>query len=335
MISSKDVAKKAGVSQPTVSRVLNNPESVKPEKRNKVLLAMEELGYYPNLIARSLVTNSTKTIALISGTLKNGFFVETTDSIIQIAKEKGYKTIVYFEDENGEGISSYWDSIMGQKVDGILLSLITLDDPNLKRIENSRIPCVFFNRRPRNESNFVVLDNIKAASLLTQHLLDLGHQRIAYISGKTDVSTFNERKLGFEATLQKANIKLIPELIHYINTSNKEIEGVIHTLLRMSVPPTVIICATDALALICMDLIMSMGLRIPEDINIAGIDDTHMASHQAVQLTTVGHHKMEMGEIAALNLIEMIEGGSTQEPFRQIILKPELIVRKTTAQIVG
>jgi DNA-binding LacI/PurR family transcriptional regulator len=87
MVSSKDVAKKAGVSQPNVSRVLNNPDSVKLEKKNKVLLAMEELGYYPNLIARSLVTNSTKTIALISGTLKNDFFVKTTDSIIHIAKQ--------------------------------------------------------------------------------------------------------------------------------------------------------------------------------------------------------------------------------------------------------
>ncbi|QGQ97381.1 LacI family transcriptional regulator [Paenibacillus psychroresistens] len=334
MISSKDVAKRAGVSQPTVSRVLNNPESVKPEKRNKVLQAMEELGYYPNLIARSLVTNSTRTIALISGTLKNGFFAETTDSIIHIAKQKGYKTIVYFEDENEDEITDYWDSIMGHKVDGILLSLIRLDDPNLKKLVNSQIPCVFFNRRPRNESNFVVLDNVMAASLLTQHLLDLGHQRIAYISGKTDVSTFNERKLGFEETMQQSKIKQIPELIHFINTSNDEIDQLIPKLIHRAEPPTAIICATDAMALICIDIVMSMGLRIPEDISIAGIDDTRMASHQAFQLTTVGHQKLAMGEIAALNLIEMIEESSAQEPLRQIILKPELVIRKTTAHLV-
>ncbi|MCG5026942.1 LacI family transcriptional regulator, partial [Anoxybacillus flavithermus] len=120
MISSKDVAKLAGVSQATVSRVLNNAKSVKPETRKKVLQAMEILRYQPNLIARSLVTNSTKTIALISGTLKNGFFVETTDSIINLATKHGYKTMVYFEGE--AKLKDIVDTVMGNKVDGILMS---------------------------------------------------------------------------------------------------------------------------------------------------------------------------------------------------------------------
>jgi DNA-binding LacI/PurR family transcriptional regulator len=317
-----------------VSRVLNNPDSVNLEKKNKVLLAMEELGYYPNLIARSLVTNSTKTIALISGTLKNDFFVETTDSIIHIAKQKGYKTIVYFEDENEDETPDYWDSIMGYKVDGILLSLIRLDDPVLKKIENSRIPCVFFNRKPRKDSHFVVLDNVQAAKLITQHLLDLDHKRIAYISGKTNVSTFEERKLGFEDTMKKAKVKLIPELIHYINTDNNEIEHVIIKLFQMAEPPTAIICTSDAMALTCLNIVMEMGLRVPEDISIAGIDDIHLASHQTVQLTTVGHKKFAMGEIAAENLIEIIEGNNLTGTLRQITLKPELVIRKTTALLL-
>jgi len=333
MVSSKDVAKKAGVSQPTVSRVLNNPDSVKPEKRDKVLRAMEELGYYPNLIARSLVTNTTRTIALISGTLKNDFFVETTDSIIHTAKQKGYKTIVYFEDENGDDIPDYWDSIMGYKVDGILLSQIRMDDPVLKKIESSRIPCVFFNRKPRNDSHYVVLDNVLAAHLLTRHLLDLGHRKIAYISGKTEYSTFYDRKLGFEFAMKEAQVRLIPELIYYINITDEEIERVVLGLLGRKERPTAIICVTDAMALTCMNIVLAKGLRIPEDISIAGMDDTHIASHQTIQLTTVGHHKFEIGKIAAENLIELIEGTNDTGALRQVTLKPELIVRKTTAEV--
>ncbi|MFD0715567.1 LacI family DNA-binding transcriptional regulator [Paenibacillus sp. GCM10027626] len=332
MVSSKDVAKKAGVSQPTVSRVLNNPDSVKAEKREKVLRAMEELGYYPNLIARSLVTNTTKTIALISGTLKNDFFVETTDSIIHTANQRGYKTIVYFEDENGDHVEDYWDSIMGYKVDGILLSLIRMDDPVLKKIENARIPSVFFNRKPQHNNHYVVLDNVLAARLLTKHLLELGHRKIAYLSGKTDYSTFYERKLGFETTMQEAQVQLIPELVHYIDITNDDIERVVLSLLGGKERPTAIICVTDAMALTCMNVILSAGLRIPEDISIAGMDDTHIASHQAIQLTTIGHHKFEMGKIATENLIELIEGANDTGSLRQVILKPELIVRKTTAE---
>ncbi|MBP1995588.1 LacI family DNA-binding transcriptional regulator [Paenibacillus eucommiae] len=332
MISSKDVAKRARVSQPTVSRVLNNPDSVKAETRNRVLEAMEELGYYPNLIARSLVTNTTRTIALVSGTLKNGFFAETTDSIVHSAKSKGYKTITYFEDE--DEVPDFFDSVMGFKVDGLLLSLIKLDDPVLERIKKTKIPCMFFNRKPRHGGNFVVLDNQLAAKMLTQHLLELGHQRIAYISGRTDVSTFLDRKLGFEQTMAEANVNLIPEMIHFIGTSSNEVEEATVKLLAMDPPPTAIMCVTDTIALICMDIIMSRGLRVPEDISIAGFDDIRLSSHQAIQLTTVGSSDMQtMGEIAADNLIELIELSEVNAEPRQILLQPVLNVRKTTAAL--
>lgn len=206
MTSSKDVAKLAGVSQATVSRVMNNPESVKPATRSKVLRAMEQLHYKPNLIARSLITNSTRTIALISGSLDNGFFVETTDSIVRLATKHGYKTMVFFDD--GSNSREIFDMVMGNKVDGILMSNITLDDPLFEEIESLGIPYMFFNRRPRNGGNYVVLHNEMAGEMITNHLLDLGHERIAYISGHIKHSTFYERKLGFEKAMRSANLQL-------------------------------------------------------------------------------------------------------------------------------
>jgi DNA-binding LacI/PurR family transcriptional regulator len=330
MKSSKDVAKQAGVSQATVSRVLNNPDSVMPETRQKVLKAIEHLGYYPNLIARSLVTNSSRTIALISGSLKNGFFVETTDSIVRLAKSWGYKTIVYFEEEKNRDLM---DLIIGNKVDGILLSLIKLDDPVVEQLERTNIPCVFFNRKPRNGGNFVVLDNIMAAKLITRHLLDLGHRRIAYLSGETDVSTFSDRIIGFMEIMREANVEVKAELTHFMNTLNDDIERLTFQLLHMSEPPTAIICATDAMALTCMNAILSIGLRIPEDISLVGIDDISLASHHAIQLTTVGHQNLQMGEIAAKNLFEIMNEESSFEKLRQVTLKPELVIRKSTAQL--
>jgi DNA-binding LacI/PurR family transcriptional regulator len=330
MNSSKDVAKTAGVSQATVSRVMNNPQSVKPLTRNKVLLAMEQLNYKPNLIARSLITNSTRTIALISGALNNGFFVETTDSIVHVATQHGYKTMVFFE--GGADPKEVLDSILGNKVDGILMSNISLNDPLFDEVENSGIPYMFFNRRPQNGGNYVVLDNVMAGKMITKHLLDLEHKRIAYISGGTNVSTFYERKLGFENAMRAADVEVDPQLIQIIDTTSSEVEKATWNLMRMNNPPSSIIYATDAMALVGMDTIMSMGFRVPEDVSIAGIDDIKISSHQAVQLTSVAHHKFLMGEIAAETLIKMIQEGTKPKTPKQIVLKPEIIIRKTTSR---
>lgn len=331
MISSKDVAKMAGVSQSTVSRVLNNPESVKTDTRNRVLRVIEELSYQPNLIARSLVTKSTRTIALISGSLSNGFFVETTNSIVDLATNRGYKTMVYFE--GAMALRDIFDSIRGNKVDGILLSSIKLDDPMFEEIERSQIPYMLFNRRPRTGGNYVVFDNYMAGRIIARHLLELGHKRIAYISGETNISTFFDRKIGFDKALNEAGISLEPNLFYEIDTSSAEVEKATLRLMHLSNAPTAILCATDAMALACMDALLAMGLRIPEDISLAGIDDISMASHHAVQLTSVGHHKFRIGEIAAENLIEMIEQGIAKDDRpRQIVLQPELVIRKTTGR---
>lgn len=331
MSSSIDVAKKAGVSQATVSRVLNNPQSVKPETRMKVLQAMEQLQYVPNLIARSLVTNTTRTIALISGSLQNGFFAETTDSIVQFAKHKGYKTLVYFEDENK--VPDLFDLIMSSKVDGVLLSLIKLDDPLVEQLERVKVPCVFFNRRSKSGGHYVVLDNPSAVAEVTRHLIGLGHRKIAYLSGKTDFSTFQERSVGFKQVMLEHGLEMKPEWTSFIDTTTEEIERTVFTMLNRPELPTAIICATDAIALICMDIILMMGLRIPQDISLAGIDNTRMASHRAVQLTTVGHQKFAMGRIAAESLFELIEKGDSERSAIQITLRPELIVRKTTGPV--
>ena len=330
MVSSKDVAKLAGVSQATVSRVMNQPDKVKPETRKKVLQAMEQLNYKPNLIARSLITNSTRTIALISGSLNNQFFVETTHAIIHLATKHNYQTIVFFEDEARS--KEILDIVMGNKVDGILMSNITLNDPLFEEIKQSNIPYLFFNRRPSKGGNYVVLDNLLAGKLITQHLLDLGHERIAYISGGLNLSTFYERKKGFEQTMQQRKIPIDPDLVWVINPIDEEVEKATWYLMHHDHPPTGIIYATDAMALVGMDTLMSMGYQIPEDISIAAIDNNKISAHHAIQLTTVSHRKFSMGEIAVETLIQMIESDQSKLKMpKQIVLKPEIIIRKTTA----
>lgn len=328
MVSSKDVAKHAGVSQSTVSRVLNNPEGVNASKRLLVEEAMRTLGYQPNLYARNLASKKTRTIALLSGTLQNDFFVESINSIVDYAMKQGYQTLVYSEYENN--LRELIDTVLGYKVDGILLSSIKLDDPVLPILDKSGVPYMLFNRRPRSGGSYVVLDNQMAASMLTRHMLDIGHRSIAYLSGPLDTSTFYERKLGFYETLEAYGVDISFSQFYETDTSKQSIQKLTWTILQQPSPPSAIICATDEMALACMDAALQTGRRIPEDISLAGFDDISMASHQAIQLTSVGQRDYKLGVVAVEQLIQMIQ--SQRVTPLQFVIKPELFIRRTTAR---
>lgn len=331
MVSSKDIAKAAGVSQSTVSRVLNNPNSVRPLKREKVLKIIKELNYQPNLIARSLVTNSTRTIAFISGSMRNNFFIDTMDSAINLANDRGYRTMIFFD--GAESMKDLWQTIKGHKVDGVLLSMIRLDDPLSEEILSSPMPHMFLSRRPQNGGNYVEIDNSLAAELVTQHIIDQGHTTIACLSGELHYSTFFERKCGFERAMNNAGLPMDKAMIHYIDThSLSGIKKAIWQLMQNDSRPTAIICTSDAMAIASLDVLLSMGYSVPKDVSLVGIDDTNISAHQAIQLTTSGHRMFKMGEIAVENLLEIIEKREVLTKTRQIVLKPELIIRKTTAK---
>jgi DNA-binding LacI/PurR family transcriptional regulator len=331
MASSKDVAREAGVSQATVSRVLNNPGSVRLDRREKVLDAIQKLNYQPNLIARSLVTNQTRTIAFISGSMRNNFFIDTMDSVINLAHEHGYRTMVFFD--GNDSLRNIWNTIKGHQVDGVILSLIKLDDDIVKEIIHSNIPHMFLSRRPREGGHYVEIDNRLAGELIASHIIELGHRRIAVLSGELCYSTFLGRKEGIDQAFNQAGLTLNDELVHYMNTASlMDIEKVIRKMFHSHEPPTAIICTSDAMAFACMDILLGMGLSVPGDVSITGIDDSKLSAHQSFRLTTVGHKLFEMGEIAVEHVLEMIEHKELDKK-RQMVLRPELVIRKTTAKL--
>lgn len=333
MVSSLDVAKFAGVSQATVSRVLNNSPKVTEKTKKKVYAAIKELGYYPNLIARSLVTNENRTIALISGAINNDFYVETTESIVNKTNELGYRVIVFFAEENQP--VNILDSIKGSNVSGILLSSIFLEDSLLEELEKSEYHISFLTE-DRLKGNYVVLDNKKASFLNAEHLIKLGHTRIAYISNEfSNISTLYERKLGFDKAMRKYNLNN-DKYIRIIEGTEEDLELTIEELLNMKTPPTSIICTTDHMAMIVMNYTISKGLRIPEDISLTGFDNNKITAHQAIQLTTVSHkEKYNIGRIAAEKLFEMIENPTRENQNNiQIVLEPKLFKRSTAGKSI-
>lgn len=306
MVSSKDVAKYAGVSQTTVSRVLNTPELVKQPTVDKVMKAIQELNYIPNANARSLVQKRTNTIVLLSGPLHNPFFVDTTTAIVNYANIKGYRVNVQFV--NDDKLSEAYATAIEQKVDGIILSCILLDDPIFEKLESMNLPFITYNRKHKRNKHFVEIDNFKAGYLSAQHLIELGHRNIAWVSGPLTVSTFNNRYLGFLKALEDYNIKIPKTNLFHTDTSKNDVTAAFNCLMNYKTRPTAICAGSDSLALFLMDDAASIGVKVPEDLSIIGIDNVDISKHASIRLTTIGSISEEnLGFLAIRKLIELIE----------------------------
>lgn len=329
MVSSKDVAKYAGVSQTTVSRVLNTPHLVKAPTYKKVMAAIEELSYIPDSNARSLVQQKTDTIALVSGPLYNPFFVDTTTSIVNYANKNGFKINVHFS--NDENLSEAYSSIFENKVDGIILSSILLEDPVFDKLEKSGIPFITYNRKHKSNKNFVEMDNQHAGFLAADHLLSLKHENICWVGGPLEISTFKGRYDGFLTAFQKNGLKMKPEQVFITDTSKDDLHQIFLKMKKLADKPTAILAATDAIAIQMMDFYISAGFRVPEDISIIGIDNVEISQHASINLTTVGiSSSIGLGQLAIEKLIQMIE--QKNKSCIQITKTVRLFKRKTTME---
>lgn len=331
MITSVDVAKKAGVSQSTVSRVLNTPDKVSQESIKKVMKAMEELNYRPNSIARSLVSKKTKTLALISGPLHNPFFVETTTSIVNYANERGYRPIVFFEGIRDN--MSLYESALSMQVDGIILSSIYREDIIYKDLISLNLPFVMFNRKHNQGGNFVEIDNIKAGKMAADHLLSLGHKRIGYIGGPMYTSTFYGRYIGFIDELKKHDV-FDEKLVFETDTTEEKVRDTLLFMMGSKKKPTAIFASTDAIAIFAINILKGLGYLIPEDISICGMDNVKMASHSSFELTTIGiQSDKNLGRLGIEYLIDIIENNNKEPLPIQRTIPPVLYTRGTTKKI--
>ncbi|WP_163100170.1 LacI family DNA-binding transcriptional regulator [Peribacillus alkalitolerans] len=330
MVSSKDVAKHAGVSQTTVSRVLNTPELVKKPTLDKVIKAINELNYIPNAHARSLVQNKTNTIALLSGPLHNPFFVDTTSAIITYANEMGYRVNVQYV--NDQKLPEAYATAFENRVDGIILSCILIDDPIFDKLKQMDIPFITYNRKHKNNENFVEIDNFEAGYLSAKNMIELGHKTIAWVGGPLTVSTFNNRYLGFLQAMKDYKLPLSEQYIFNTDTSKQDISRAFQQLMKLDYRPTAICAGADSLALNLIDNAISENIIIPDDLSIIGIDNVDLSHHGLIQLTTVGSiSEQNLGYLAISELIKMIEN---KKNYCIKITKPvKVFNRRTTRKI--
>lgn len=331
-----DVARRAGVSRATVSRVLNEYPHVRPQVRTDVQRAIRALRYRPDQVARSLARRETKTLGLVVADITNPFYAETARAIVETARGHGYHVILCNTDNLHRLQEEYVEVLRQRRVDGIIFGSVFLDDPVVEALVEAGYPCVMYNRRLRSgRGNYIVLDNASASHDLTRHLLDLGHRHIGFITGLRDLSTASERLRGYRAALRAAGLPADPRLMRPGAFKAEMAQRAAQELLKLPRRPTAIMAGNDLMALGVMQAAGDLGLRVPEDLAVVGFDDIEIAAHRQIQLTTMAQQKAEMGRMAVVWMLEIIRDPRRyrREPLQQI-LTPTLVVRRTCGALM-
>jgi LacI family transcriptional regulator len=328
-----DVARTAGVSITTVSHVINNTRKVDPVTREKVELAMQDLGYRPNSLARALRSGDTNTIGMIVPDVSNQFFADFSRNIENYGFEENYSVILCNSDNDMKKQSSYVDTLISKQVDGVIFISAGESSEDLKKLYHYRIPIVVVDRDVELEyADVVLLDNEAAGYEATQYLIQLGHQKIACISGPNDLTPSNARVHGYQKALAENNINFDPAYLVSGDFRFQSGEQAMNQLLSLPHLPSAVFVLNDMMAIGAFTAIRKAGLNVPKDISIIGFDNILMTTAVTPMLTTVGQPIDEIAKISINHLIQKIKTKEQIAKNQKIVLKAQLIIRESTQE---
>ncbi|MDN4072434.1 LacI family DNA-binding transcriptional regulator [Fictibacillus terranigra] len=335
MATIKDIAKHAGVSVTTVSRALNGYSDVNEKTRDKIKAVAKELNYSPNLLARSLVMKKTKTIGLLVSGMqiegsKDNFTYEVLCGINDCAGERGYDLILFSTNTELQQEKTYNQLCQERKVDGVILQGIKTDDPYLREVVESDIPCVLVDIPIESDSvGYVTTDNKEGAKKAVEHLIGLGHRQIGMINGHKQAFVSQERLEGYRLALEEAKLDFKEENVVDGAFSESEAQVQAAELLKKNPKITAIFCASDLMALGTIKAAAGMGKQVPQALSVAGFDDIILASYSSPTLTTIAQDRYQIGYESAILLIQILEGKAGS---RKKVLNTNLIKRESTAK---
>jgi DNA-binding LacI/PurR family transcriptional regulator len=332
----KDVAKLAGVSTKTVSNVINdNASRFSPVTRDRVLAAMKKLKYQPNRAAQFMRSGSIGIIALAVPTISNPYFAEIACEIIDAAREQGYTVLIEHTDGLAENERLLVSSSGPHTVDGVIIDPVALAEDELYRYSVNTPVVLLGERVVGRYFDHIMIDNVTAARMITEHLLDMGRRRIAIMPMAYDhpSSLFHMRYQGYAEALGQAGVVFDPQLVvgprHTVSLSHRDGMDCMEQLLERDTQPDAIFCFNDLVALGAMKILAQRGYRVPDDIAVAGFDNITQSYLTVPALTTVSPDKKAIGRLAVSLLIDRIRGKRTGSP-EQFTPGFNLVVRGTT-----
>ena len=328
----KDIAKALSVSVMTVSKVMRDQAGVADKTRKRVQSKAAEMGYRPNLTARSLVTGQSSQVGIIVPTFLHPFFAEVLDGISSTLQQGGYAVMISTSLENPANEEAAIEQLLAHRLDGLIIASCNKSPKKFKQLAEQNIPFVLIDRYFHGfKTNFVGVDDVAVGCIATEHLIQMGCNRIAHIRG-LEFTTGLGRFMGYKKALKRHGIGFDPSLVSpYLTSDGKDWQqsyNAMRGLLRAKRLDGVF-CYNDPIALAAIEVVLQAGLRIPEDVAFVGCDNLHFDATSKVPLSSIDHHSSLIGVRAAELMLGLLKTKKPGLP-RQVVLQPTLIVRESS-----
>jgi LacI family repressor for deo operon, udp, cdd, tsx, nupC, and nupG len=322
-----DVAKLANVSPATVSRVLSNPDLVSKETREKVLNVINQVNYKPHIVARQFRTKETKIILVVVPDITSAFFSKVLRGIEHVAINNGYQVILGDTENDTERESEYINLLLQKQADGMVLLTARLDKTKLEEISDHFPMVLACEYMDGLNVPTVSIDNISSARKATEHLIRLGHTKIAHITGPINVILSRDRMRGYQQAMMSHDIEIDSA---YIQEGDFTFESGYNQMLKLLAfenPPTAVFAFNDEMAMGAVKAAKDSGLNVPEDLAVVGFDNIKMSSVIEPNLTTINQPKYEIGKKAMELLLKLINGESIKK--KKFVMRDELVIRES------
>lgn len=330
MVTIKEVAELANVSQATVSRVVNGQKRVTESTRERVLAAMNELAYQPNAFAQALASNRSSSIGMVVGNLGGFFYGPLMHTVEELARENGHHLIVTSgEDDHAKELDAI-NFLLSRRVDTLLLHVSAISDFELIAMVERGINIIILNRYVSElAERCIYIDNEYGGYVATKHLLDLGHTKIACITGQLNKSDSRDRLQGYRHALQEHGLVFDKALVSEGSFDDDGGPHAARRLIQREIDFSAIVCGNDNIAINVYDVLLEHGLRVGNDISVVGYDDAIVARYLRPKLTTVRFPIREMGKHALKLVLQKKLGKASEDCLKMM---PELIVRASTTK---
>lgn len=327
----KDIARELGVSVVTVSKALRNHEDISLETRGKVLQLMRDMNYRPNLAARALVTGRSQIVGCVVPGLMHSFFGEIAKGMTNVFRKKGYGLVLATSEEEPELEQQEIEQLLARHVDALIVATTQADRKSIDRIEEQGVPYVLIDRKVAGaKTNFVGVDDQTVGYMATEHLIQVGCRRVAYLLAN-DLSPSQGRLEGYQQALAKHNLPTCARTVGDTGDAVVDVAAyaTMKDLLAQPQRPDGVFAFNDQFAVSAMKAVLDSGLRIPEDVAFVGCGNIQHADFLRVPLTTVDQNSVAIGEMAAKLALSLIDAKEAEEA-KSVMLEPRLLVRESS-----
>jgi len=333
-ITIKDIAKRAGVSHSTVSRALRMNNLVSDETARQIRQVAQEMGYRPSAVARSLKTKRTQVLGVIVSSISDPFFSEILNGIEVSAQARGYSLFIAASQHDPIKERQIVQTMMEQRTDGVIICSSSFSPEHGRQLLSYGFPVVVVNHQGSESFNYSIYHNdVDGSSQITQHLISLGHKRIAYLGNSQSGKTTQDRLQGFLDAMEKADLEVPESYIHHVAGGEPSLGAEsVEYFARLTPGPTAIVCFNDMLAIGVLKGCQLAGLRVPEDLSVTGFDNITFSAFTSPSLTTIDQPKFSIGQEAAqllLDLLQAVDGTIPDTPNVKV-LQGKLLVREST-----